>query len=367
MRASLRHVQHRFPHECSAGSHWRKWIGDRLESLLAKGLRVAHATRPVDTNDLKHVTIAITAMQSHTKQSRGYNREMRFLRAHPGQPIRDTQRIAVRDQALKICSLSCCHAPSRCAGSGRRSAPGSSIRSMPPRSTAAVRARPRPPDEPTLSGTLQPWPSTPRAASSCSRPRRCTTIHTTATRGLVFAELKKLTAVEIRRIYVDKAYRGHSYPKELRIWISSQVRRVTNTFCRVIECGVAIEQVIYQIRVSIRLLYSCSVKPLSIVVHISEGSVFEGKLRRGSIVSSFARAHEIMGAQRQIEILHRGAATDHRNPGGVRPVPLRRHASGEADWTGRISKCGDGMMRTYLFEAAGVLLTRVEKWCALKA
>ena len=45
----------------------------------------------------------------------------------------------------------------------------------------------------------------------------------------------------------------------------------------------------------------------------------------------------------------------------------RRYASGEIDWTGRISKCGDTMLRTYLFEAAGVLLTRVQKWCALKA
>jgi transposase len=45
----------------------------------------------------------------------------------------------------------------------------------------------------------------------------------------------------------------------------------------------------------------------------------------------------------------------------------RRYASGEIDWTGRVSKCGDAMLRTYLFEAAGVLLTRVQKWCALKA
>ena len=45
----------------------------------------------------------------------------------------------------------------------------------------------------------------------------------------------------------------------------------------------------------------------------------------------------------------------------------RRHASGEIDWTGRISKCGDPMLRSYLFEAAGVLLTRVPQWSALKA
>ena len=36
-------------------------------------------------------------------------------------------------------------------------------------------------------------------------------------------------------------------------------------------------------------------------------------------------------------------------------------------WTGRISKCGDAMLRSYLFEAAGVLLTRVPKWSAVKA
>ena len=45
----------------------------------------------------------------------------------------------------------------------------------------------------------------------------------------------------------------------------------------------------------------------------------------------------------------------------------KRHASGEVDWTGRISKCGDAMLRSYLFEAAGVLLTRVPKWSAVKA
>jgi transposase len=27
----------------------------------------------------------------------------------------------------------------------------------------------------------------------------------------------------------------------------------------------------------------------------------------------------------------------------------RRHASGEIDWTGRISKCGDAMLRSDLF------------------
>jgi transposase len=56
-----------------------------------------------------------------------------------------------------------------------------------------------------------------------------------------------------------------------------------------------------------------------------------------------------------------------RSVGAYVGLTTRRHASGEVDWSGRISKCGDAMLRTYLFEAANVLLTRVQKWCALKA
>jgi transposase len=56
-----------------------------------------------------------------------------------------------------------------------------------------------------------------------------------------------------------------------------------------------------------------------------------------------------------------------RSVGAYFGLTPRRYASGEVDWTGRISKCGDTMVRTYLFEAAGVLLTRVPQWCKLKA
>jgi Transposase IS116/IS110/IS902 family len=56
-----------------------------------------------------------------------------------------------------------------------------------------------------------------------------------------------------------------------------------------------------------------------------------------------------------------------RSVGAYVGLTTRRHASGEVDWSGRISKCGDAMLRMYLFEAAGVLLTRVPKWSVLKA
>jgi transposase len=56
-----------------------------------------------------------------------------------------------------------------------------------------------------------------------------------------------------------------------------------------------------------------------------------------------------------------------RSVGAYFGLTPRRYASGEVDWIGRISKCGDAMVRTYLFEAAGVLLTRVPRWSKLKA
>ena len=44
----------------------------------------------------------------------------------------------------------------------------------------------------------------------------------------------------------------------------------------------------------------------------------------------------------------------------------RRYQSGEADTSGHISKCGDGLLRAYLFEAATVLLQRHSRASTLK-
>jgi transposase len=40
---------------------------------------------------------------------------------------------------------------------------------------------------------------------------------------------------------------------------------------------------------------------------------------------------------------------------------------GAVHFNGRISKWGDRLLRTYLFEAASVLLHRTQRWSALKA
>jgi transposase len=45
----------------------------------------------------------------------------------------------------------------------------------------------------------------------------------------------------------------------------------------------------------------------------------------------------------------------------------RRKQSGELDLTGRISRWGDRFLRSYLFEAASVLIHRTKRWSPLQA
>src|SRR5436189_5812052 len=58
----------------------------------------------------------------------------------------------------------------------------------------------------------------------------------------------------------------------------------------------------------------------------------------------------------------------HETPGSARRWSLvpRRHQSGEVDYTGSISKCGDRRVRTLLYEAANVMLTRYKGPLKLK-
>ena len=66
------------------------------------------------------------------------------------------------------------------------------------------------------------------------------------------------------------------------------------------------------------------------------------------------------------------AASSLENTAGKVPPRLvsltpRRFQSGETDYTGKISRCGDRLTRTYLYEAAGIILNRVSRWSTLKA
>lgn len=55
------------------------------------------------------------------------------------------------------------------------------------------------------------------------------------------------------------------------------------------------------------------------------------------------------------------------NVGAYLGLTPRRKQSGETDINGRVSRWGDRLLRTCLYEAASVLLHRTKKWSTLKA
>ena len=65
-----------------------------------------------------------------------------------------------------------------------------------------------------------------------------------------------------------------------------------------------------------------------------------------------------------IDDVHRFAKS--RLVGAHLGLTPRKYASGRIDRDGRITKCGDAMVRGYLFEAANSILSRLKKSCALR-
>ncbi|WP_261399178.1 transposase, partial [Leisingera daeponensis] len=56
-----------------------------------------------------------------------------------------------------------------------------------------------------------------------------------------------------------------------------------------------------------------------------------------------------------------------RDVGAFLGLTPRRHQSGDMDWSGRISKCGDRDLRRLLYSAATTLITQVRKPSQLRA
>ena len=56
-----------------------------------------------------------------------------------------------------------------------------------------------------------------------------------------------------------------------------------------------------------------------------------------------------------------------KSVGAVFGLTCAKYQSGEVDWSGRISRCGDEMMRAMLYEAAQSMLLHSKKWSWLKA
>src|SRR5947208_1274565 len=294
---------HQLPFDRSSMTHWRQRLGEeQLVALLQESLAVAHKTGALATRDLERVVVDTTvqpkaiahpsdarlchrALQklvdlaertgwrlrqsyrrvakraaimvgryTHAHQFNRARRELKFLRIRLGRVIRDIRRkigdnetlrerfahllaLAVRvrfqdhrQRGPKVYSL---HAPEvECIGKGKARAPyefGCKV------SIATPVTSPR-------GGQF-----VLHAKALHGNPFDGHTL------GPVVADLEKLTGIEIRRIHVDKGYRGHTHPHKFRVWISGQVRRVTTAIRREMRRRAAVEPVIGHVKAEHRM------------------------------------------------------------------------------------------------------------------
>ena len=284
---------HAFPHERSGMTHWRKRIGDKLDTLLAESLRVAHATGALTLGDLARVTVdttvqpkavthptdakllltAITKLgglakeqgirlrqsyarlakraalmagrYTHAKQFKRANRELKFLRTRLGRMIRDIRRKIGDDERLGHvfgAPLDKAH-KIRWQNHNQR---GPKIYSWHAPETECIgKAKAHRPYEFGVK------------VSVTTTNHRCMggvfVLHAKALPGNpydghtlagVLEETQKLTGREIERTYVDKGYRGHEAPMPLRVFVSGQKRGVFGAIKRELRRRSAIEPVI---------------------------------------------------------------------------------------------------------------------------
>jgi IS5 family transposase len=286
--------RHEAPFDRSSLTRWRQRMGEeRLAALIQESLAVAHQTGAITGKDLERVAVDTTVQPkavahpsdarlmhraliklvvlarrngislrqsyvrvakraaimigrySHAHQFKRARRELRFLRARLGRVIRDIRRkiegdavleerfgpllaLAVRvrsqDHRQRGAKVYALHAPEvECIGKGKARAPyefGCKV------SLATPVTRPR-------GGQF-----VLHAKALHGNPFDGHTL------GPVVADMEKLTGVEVKRIHVDKGYRGHSYANRFRVWISGQVRRVTKSIRREMRRRAAIEPVI---------------------------------------------------------------------------------------------------------------------------
>ena len=294
---------HSLPFERSSLSRWRRRLGEApLTALLAESLSVAYRTGALATKDLEHVAVDTTVQPkaiafptdvrllhkaivmlgkqakkhgvalrqsyvrvakraalmagrySHAKQFKRYNGRLRFLRTRLGRLIRDIRRKIDGDEVLeesfaiplsradqvrhqrqrqrgwKLYSL---HAPEvECIGKGKAKAPyefGCKV------SVTTPVTKPKGGQFVLHAKALHGNP------------------YDGHTRGPVIAETEALTGVEVKRIHVDKGYRGHNHPHKFRVWISGQVRRVTRTIRREMRRRAAVEPVIGHLKAEHRM------------------------------------------------------------------------------------------------------------------
>jgi transposase len=163
----------------------------------------------------------------------------------------------------------------------------------------------------------------------------------------------------------------------MRVKIMNQTRGILKTFGIVMrgKPGMSFEQHAEELIEGDGLLQDALRSLLAVLHSIGEQiAVLDKKVRRYAKESKVCRhlmtipgVGPITAAAFVTAVDDPGKFRKSKSVGAFLGLTPRRYQSGETDVSGRISKCGDELTRTYLYEAATSLLSKIPKWSALKA
>jgi transposase, IS5 family len=285
--------QHKFRHERSDLSHWRKRLGSKLDLLLAESLRIAHQAGALRTRDLKRATVDTTVQPkaisfptdakllhaaikglnrvankcgvrlrqsylriakhaammagryAHAKQFKRHHRQLRLLRTRLGRLIRDIRRKIAGQTELEAAF----ERPLACAEqirSQQQRQRGWKLYSFhAPEVECIGKGKASAPYEFGVKASI--------VTTNARAPGGQFVLHAQALPGnpydghtlaAVIDATEKLTGCAIERAYVDKGYRGHDTANPRRVFISGQKRSVFGIIKRELRRRSAIEAVI---------------------------------------------------------------------------------------------------------------------------
>lgn len=288
------HFQHRFPIERSGMTHWRQRLGaDRLEALLQESLRVAHEAKALKIRDLERVVVDSTVQPknvthptdwkllrraivelgkmakkngvplrqsyvrvskaleikagryAHAKQFGRMNRSIRKLKTYLGRLERDIRRKIEGEEELEAVFAEALNKAMGLRFQKRREGAGKLYSWHAPETECIGKGKAHKPYE---FGCKVSVATTINASKGGHFVIHCQALHGRPfdghTLGGAIKDIKALSGVEPKRIYVDKGYRGHNHPKKLRVFKSGQKRGVIGVIKKELRRRAVVEPVI---------------------------------------------------------------------------------------------------------------------------
>jgi IS5 family transposase len=295
--------QHRPRFDRSSLTRWRQRLGEeQLAALLQESLSVAHKTEALSTKDLERVAVDTTVQPknvafptdarllhkaivmlaglarahevplrqsyvrvgkraalkagryAHAKQFKRHNRMLKFLRIRLGRVIRDIRRKTEGDEGLRAIFAVPLSRADQLRRQKQRQRGWKLYSWHAPEVECIGKGKARTPYEFGCKVSIATPVTKPKGGQFVLHARA---LHGNPydghTLGPVIEDMEALTGVEVRRIHVDKGYRGHNYPNKFRVWISGQVRRVTKSIRREMRRRAAVEPVIGHVKAEHRM------------------------------------------------------------------------------------------------------------------